>query len=69
MSVNQEPLTKIRAVSYISIETGKSLRVVQQAINDMEEAGEITPSRSPYSPAILISREDIQKVIDRLKKS
>jgi len=67
--MNQESLTKMRAVAYISIETGKSLRVVQQTLEDMEQSGEIKPDRPAYSPAILISREDIQKVIDRLKNS
>jgi hypothetical protein len=65
--MSQEPLTKMRAVAYISIETSKSLRVAQKALEDMEASGEITLERSPYSPTILISRDDIQKVIDRLK--
>ncbi len=65
--MSQEPLTKMRAVAYIAIETGKSLRVAQQALEDMEASGDITSSRNPYSPAILYNRDDVQKVIDRLK--
>ena len=67
--MSQEQITKLNAIALISLETGKSRRVVEQMLKQMTDEGAIRMDKAPYSPAILITREDVQKVIDVLKKA
>jgi hypothetical protein len=61
--MSQNPVTKLNAIALICMETGRGRQYVERKLKAMTEAGEIAMTKSPYATAILISREDIAKVI------
>lgn len=65
--MSQNPVTKLNAIALICMETGRGRRYVEQKMKDMAEAGLIVMEKSPYAPAILISRDDIAKVVEAIK--
>jgi hypothetical protein len=65
--MSQNPITKLNAISLICMETGRGRHYVEQKLKAMTEAGLIVMEKSTYTTAILISREDLDKVIATIK--
>jgi len=60
-------VTKTNALGIISATAGCGRPRAEKALKELQDAGSITLVRAAFSHAALISREDIQKVIDYLK--
>lgn len=65
--MSQDPLTKLNAIALISIESGKSRRMVEATLKELTENGTIRMEKSPHASVIYISRADVEKVIKHLK--
>lgn len=62
-------MTKTGAVSYISQVTGYGRRAVENKMEELERAGAITFYPDPgRKNTMLISRQDIEKVVQALQK-
>ncbi len=63
----QDHITKLNAIALISMATKKSRKYVETKLKDMTNSGQIVMDKTPYSSAILISPEDVDKVIAAIK--
>jgi glycerol-3-phosphate O-acyltransferase len=66
-AMEQDPITKMNAVSLISLATGRGRLYIEKLLKEMQAEGHIQFTKAPYSNAQLISRADIEKVIAAIK--
>jgi hypothetical protein len=60
--------TKYQAIAYIGMQTRFGRRIIESMMDKMEAEGKITFIKGLDRKSLLITMEDIQKIIDELRQ-
>ena len=64
--MREDYMNKTAAVNYISLQTGFGRRVVEKALDQLQQEGRIKLITTSYSRLIHISKQDVELVINIL---